>query len=249
MIIIGSRKFRNKIRQQIDNNQVIFCNDKMKLSESEKYLGDHLSFSLPESVFITLQKRKGLVMRLINEIKVTVEDIRSNHLGGLLTGLEIWNLAVIPFLFNNSECWVEIPKKAMNLVNSMQNSFFVSLYGTSKGCPIPIFYWDTGILTAENYIIMKKLLFYHHLNSLDEECLAKEIFTIQREKSLPGLVKECLSFLSDLGIQSDPSYYTKNQWKKIIQKSLHEKNGVELLARMESYKKIDYSKSPKNPMV
>ena len=102
MILIGSRKFRNNIRQQISSNPVMFCYERMKLSESEKYLGDYLSYSLSESVFTTLKRRKGLTMRLISEIKVTVEDIRYNHLGGLITGLEIWILSVVPVLFNNS---------------------------------------------------------------------------------------------------------------------------------------------------
>ena len=124
----------------VDSDPVIFCNGIMTIKESEKYLGDHLSFSLSESVFITVQKRKGLTMRLISEIKITIEDIRSDQLGGLVTGINIWNLAIVPFLYNNCECWVDIPRKAMNLLNSIQNAFFVSLFGTSKGCPIPIFY-------------------------------------------------------------------------------------------------------------
>ena len=214
-IIIESKKFRRSIKQELESNPVMFCGKIMNISESDKYLGDYLSFSLSESVFKTVQKRKGLSMRLISEIKMTIEDIRSNQMGGLVTGISIWNLAVVPFLYNNSECWVDIPKKAMNVLNSIQNSFFVSLFGTSKGCPIPIFYWDTGILTPENFIIFKKLLFYHHLNQLPGDALAKEILTTQKEKELPGLAKECMNYMNELGIHSDPSDHTKNQWKKL----------------------------------
>ena len=115
LILIGSKKFRKKIKQELDINPVMFCGGIMKLSESDKYLGDYLGCSISESVFTTVQKRKGLTLRLISEIKITIEDIRSNQLGGLVTGINIWNLAVIPFLFNNSECWLVIPRKTLNL--------------------------------------------------------------------------------------------------------------------------------------
>ena len=70
-IIIGTKKFRRSIRQEIKGNPIIFCGEIMNISESDKYLGDHLSFSLAESVFTTVQKRKGLFMRLISEIIIT----------------------------------------------------------------------------------------------------------------------------------------------------------------------------------
>ena len=125
--------------------------------------------------------------KIISEIKLTVEDCRSKVVGGLLCEVNIWTMAVIPFRFGNSECWVEIPKKAITLLNSIQNYFFRAQFATCKGCPIPVFYWDTGIMSAENLIIMKKLLFYHHLLSLDDDTLAKEIINIQIEGKMPEL--------------------------------------------------------------
>ena len=89
----------------------MFCNKEMLVIESEKYLGDMISSSLQESVFLTIQKRKGLALKLTSEIKYTVEDCRSYIVGGILSGIEIWNMAVMPFLFANCETWMEIPKK------------------------------------------------------------------------------------------------------------------------------------------
>ena len=122
----------------------------MKLKESEGYLGDFMGSSLSESVLKTIQTKKGLTMRLINEIKVTVEDYKANSVGGLTIGLKLWNQAVCPFLFSNSSCWIEISKKSLNLLNSIQRDFFRSLFLQPKGCPIPLFLYDTGSLSPEN---------------------------------------------------------------------------------------------------
>ena len=173
MLILGSRKFQKKINDELKSNPIIFCGKIMAVKESEKYLGDYLTNNLSESVFKKTQHRKGLVLRLIQKIRVTIDDIRSKCLGGLKPGLDIWNLAVVPFLYNNSECWIDIPKKAMDVLNHLQYSFLISLFGSSSGCLTPIPYWNTGILTPENYIIFKKLLMYHHLMLLPNESLAK----------------------------------------------------------------------------
>ena len=136
VLILGNKKFKNKIKHDIEVNPVFFCGQPVKQLESEKYLGDYFGTSLSESVFITVQKRKGMCERLIREIKVTVEDCRSETVGGLITGLEIWNMAVVPFLFSNSECWIDIPKKAVNVLTSILCSFLGSLFNTHKSCPI-----------------------------------------------------------------------------------------------------------------
>ena len=242
MIIIGSKKFRRKIRDELQKSPIMFCGQKMTVSESDKYLGDYMSSSLSESIFTTVNKRKGLVKRLISEIKIVVQDIKSESVGSLHVGIEIWKMAVVPFLFNNSECWVEIPKKALSLLNHLQNNFFVSLFGTSKGCPNPIFYWDSGILTVENFLILKKLSFYHHLLTLSDSALSKEILMIQKENALPGLAAVCSGLLDDLDIVTDPSSYSKSVWNKLIRRKIHAKNRSDLLNRIRSYKKLEYSK-------
>ena len=137
-------------------------------------MGDFIGPSLSESVLITEFERKGMSERLIREIKVTVEDCRINSVGGLVTGIEIWNMAVMPFLFSNCECWIDIPKKAMNILSNLQCSFLRSLYATPKGCPTMALFWDSGTLLVQNYIMLRKLMFLHHLIQLPYADLDKQ---------------------------------------------------------------------------
>ena len=218
----------------------------MRVTEYERYLGDFLGNSLSESVFKTIQSRKGLTMRLISEIKVTVEDYRANSVGGILVGLKIWEQAVIPYLFANSSCWMETPKKAINLLNSIQRDFFRSLFLQAKGCPIPLFLYDTASLSAENIIILNKLLFISHLCHLPDSSLAKEVYILQKEQSLhEGLVTECDKHLRELNIFSGPEFFSKKAWKKLILQRLHKRNEEQLLSQIETYKKLDFEKLSK----
>ena len=68
----------------------------MKVFESEQWLGDHFRSNISESVFLTIQQRRGTIQRLINEIRAVLNDCRSDTVGGLRVGLEIWRKACTP---------------------------------------------------------------------------------------------------------------------------------------------------------
>ena len=82
----------------------------MKVSSEEKYLGDQDSSSgLAASILATIKKRGGLVIGKIFEIKAVIDDCRSHAIGGIQTGLDIWEMSVIPYLLNNCDTWTDRP--------------------------------------------------------------------------------------------------------------------------------------------
>ena len=123
----------------VNTDCLLQCGENMKIDKSEKYLGDYLSHTLEESIEVTIAKRKGLVTKSIYDIRAVVDDYRSGVVGGITAGLDIWNLAVMPFLTANSDCWVNLTNKSLQNLNSIQNTFFRSLFAIGAGCPIPIF--------------------------------------------------------------------------------------------------------------
>ena len=163
-------------------------------------------------------------------------------MGGLVVRLEIWRKAVIPFSYNNSGCWKEKPRKALNLLDSITHLFFRTLFCSPKGTPIVMYFWDTGTLLNENYLILQKLLLLHHIVTLSDNCLSKEVLLLQREEELPGLIPECEVFLQQLGIYSDPASFTKPQWAKYVKSQINLKNKNDLIKQIESYKKLDKDK-------
>ena len=162
--------------------------------------------------------------------------------GGLITGLEIWEMAVIPYLTNNCDSWMNIPAKTIEELDNLQNLFYRVLLSVPTGCPIPIMYWDCHGLTMKLRVVQKKLLFLHHLATLDDDSLAKQVYTVQSKLALPGLVQECEEYLVKFGI-CDITRYSKPQWKRLIQKCIENLNREMLLEKMKtSYKKLDHKK-------
>ena len=101
-IIIGKGKNTEHLRQEILNHPLQLCGNKMKEKTSDKYLGDVISSQgLAGSIHATIMDRYSSVYTSIVETRAIVQDCRSEVMGGITAGLDIWESAHIPSLLNN----------------------------------------------------------------------------------------------------------------------------------------------------
>ena len=108
-ILMGSKKNKLETETELKSNPLTLYGKEMTKVHTEKYLGDMISSDgLADCVLKTVLRRKGQVVSCILETKAVVEYYRSMVVGGITAGLEIWELAILPFLLNNSETWFEI---------------------------------------------------------------------------------------------------------------------------------------------
>ena len=164
-----------------------------------------------------------------------------------MSGIQIWEMAVIPMLLNNSETWQDLSGKTLKELEKLQLTFLRCLLAIGSGCPIPFLYSKTGILLMEFRILEKKLMFLHHLAHLPETSLAREVFTVQTDYGLPGIAQDCREFLARFGLQN-LSRFSKSQFKRIVKAKIHELNKCKIIeqVRNRNYKKIDIEKLSKD---
>ena len=124
-------------------------------------------------------------------MKSVVEDLRMQMIGGLKCGLDIWELALIPSLLNNAGTWTHISGHDIDSLNELQNVFLQNLFSVSRSCPKAALCWDTATTMMQVRVEKAKLALVHHIHSLDESSLAKQIYTKQLSHGWPGLVTEC----------------------------------------------------------
>ena len=240
IIVMGSKKRKSDIENQLKSSPLTLGGKAMKIATLEKYLGDMISTDgLADSVSATVMKRKGQTVSSIIETKAVIEDCRANVIGGIIAGLEIWELAILPHLLYNSETWTNISKRTVEILENIQYMFMRYLLATPRTCPIPSLLWETGGMFMELRIHKKKLLFLHHLLNLPEKSLAKEIANTQIKFQYPGLITECETLMKKYNLPAVYNY-TKVEWKKIVERKLKEHNKKTLLIRMKNYKKLDY---------
>ena len=241
LIIIGQGKARKVLEDQFDENPPLLYGQKMKRVTCEKYLGDQISSGgMAESVIATINKRKGKVIQSIFEISTLMEDCRGHVTGGITTALEIWEMAVCPYLLNNCDTWCGVTDSAIEELDKLQNLFYRVILQVPVGCPIPMMYWDCGGFLMSNRILRSKLNLLHHIATLSPSSLAYQVYSTQDRLCLPGLVQECQQMLINFEI-TDVTKFSKCQWKNLISRKMKTKNTNDLISKMKSgYKKIDH---------
>ena len=248
-IIFGKNKQVQQLKQTIEEGKRLTIDgSEVKVKLEDKYLGDYLhSGGLGKSAETTINKRFGVCLNEVLELKSVLEDFRMHSLGGIKAGMEIFNLTILPKLIYNSDTWVELNDKSIKRLENLQNIFLRCLLSVPISTPAAALNWDSGFLAVEYRVSKKKLMLIHHLVNMDNDALASEVFQIQREHSLPGLVHEgrelcelfCLPNIID-----DKISLTKQQWKQKVNKAVNSKYDEILKTKIS-----DYSKLKNGPMM
>ena len=183
-LVMGSRKERKKVENQLSKNPLKLCGKDMEEVKILKYLGDRLSSSLEESVLQTIKQRTGLVKQSIIELRAIIEDHRAGYLGSMNIAFTVFHQSVLPTLFHNVESWIGISNKSLKILLGIYKSFFLTLFRIGSGTPWPNFFWQTGMLLPEDYILQRKLSFVFHLINLPVESLGRQVVTLKIKKNL-----------------------------------------------------------------
>ena len=59
-------------------------------------------------------------------------------------------MAVVPYLLNNSETWIDISDKSIEALDQLQNQFYRVVLQVPTGCPIAALYWECGGFLMRN---------------------------------------------------------------------------------------------------
>ena len=174
-----------------------------------------------------------------------LEDVKLQALGGLSCGLQLFNLAVIPMLLNNAGTWTEMDEKTLKELDKLQVLFLSVLLAVPiKGIPRAAIFWDTGTIKLELEIVKRKLNLIQHIKSLDQSCLAKEVYDEQLRNNWPGLTQECIELCETLNIPNiTTTEFTKGSWKNRVNQAIKSRNTDILKKNMEQYSKLEEMKN------
>ena len=239
-IIVGSKETTTEIRNDLIENPLTLYGNNMKEKKFERYLGDLIhGGGVAESAEATVNSRHGKMIHGIKEIRAIVEDCRSNTLGGLKVGLDIWETAYVPSLLNNSSTWMEIKDTTINKLEEMQNSFYRNLFNVPFTTPKAALIWEVGGMKMKYRIILNKLVFMNHIVHLDNGALAKQIQEEQMKNGSPGLTKEVQGYMEELSL---PNCFVTRipqmKWKTLVKKAVKQANEKEIKEEIIPYKKM-----------
>ena len=98
-----------------------------------------------------------------------------------------------------------------------------------------------------NKIDLRKINLALHLEKLDDNALAKQVFEEQKRNKWPGLYKEVKEICRLWGLENvcheKEKKMTKYKWKKLLKNVVNEKNKKDILEASERYTKLEDMKN------
>ena len=183
IVIMGEKHARKRLMKEFEDSPSTLYGKPLEVVDKESYLGDVIGINTSESITLTINKRIGIAKKAVYEIRSIVEDSRSQVVGGIKTGLLLWNSCVLPFLLNNSGTWINMKKSDIERLSRLQNLFLNNLLNTFH-CPIPLMYFDLAVMQIHLQILKEKLLLFHHISCLPEKAVARNILHIGQQRSI-----------------------------------------------------------------
>ena len=242
-VIVFHNKKSGIIREKMNKMKHIkIANNQILAKDKDEYLGDFIhEGGLSKSVETTINNRLGRIFSSMIEVSAILDDFRIDTIGGMVAGLEIYELALLPSLLNNSDIWTDINRESINKLENLQNTMFRYLFGVPESTPLPLLRFDVGSLTMEESVHKKKLNFLFHLKSMDSESLAGEILHLQITYGFPGLVTECRTLIQMYqlpNIIDEDIKLSKCQWKILVRKAIHKFSEETLKKNFKGYSKL-----------
>ena len=242
-IAIGSKKQTMQIRAELQKEPLMCGEIETELKDSFKWLGQIIaSGGLSESVAATVEAREGKIRGACLEIAKIVNDWRAHIVGGMETGLLLWEACCLPSLLHGAGTWTNISKATEKRLNQIQYWGLRLFLQVGPGTPLVSLLWDSGALDMALRVKIEKILLVFHIRSLSKDTLANKIYLEQISQKWPGLAAETTQICHDLNIEDcNTTSQEKDIYKTILMKACHLSNEKSLrsLARGKCERIVD----------
>ena len=240
-IMFGHKREVAAAREEVVVSPIVCGNFITKEKVADKWLGDMFhQEGLAASVIATIDDREPKVKAAFYEAAAIVEDWRCQVVGGYLSALDLFELAILPTLLYNAETWMDISKAAVERLENLQLFYLRLTLRVPQSTPKIALRAETGMLSMKLRIWKKKLMFVHHVKNLSDTALAKQVWKEQIRNGWPGLAKEATKLCSELGIEDvNKTKCSKGEWKKVVRTACKNKDMAEMLEGLKGKTKYE----------
>ena len=236
-----------KLNYLEDGNEIVERFDgqaEMGKTEQHKYLGYILSKKGDNMKNISEIKTKSIwiINKIFNKLKSM--NLRKYYFE---CGIIFLNIILRSSILYASETYYNLKESEIRTLERIEEHYLRKLFKTTKGCPISQLYLEAGQYPARFEIIRRRLLFFKNILNENPNSLIFRFIQLQIENPSKGdWASSCISSLQYLNIKlsiHEIAKMKKNQFSKILKKSLEEKSVQYLLENRKSKgKEINYTR-------
>ena len=234
-ILLGSSMYRKKIEKELEVMPLTMGGFVVGRKEQDKYLGQVLhQGGLAMSVKATIQERAGKIKGAIYKAKQVIETVQMQAIGGMMAAKQLWEGAIVPSLLSGAGTWVGSTQECEEMCEELQELFWLTLFRISKSGPKVMLTAETVSMKMKQRIWLQKLLTARSI-LLQEDSLAKQVYTEQLARGWPGLAREVNRICKEIGLKDINEVMSD---KDEINEAVFYNNYKNVKEDMKSYKKL-----------
>ena len=226
-----------------DPPKIILNNLIVPVTNEYKYLGDLIK--IDNNLQPLIWERKNIITGTVAELMNILSQTRQYS---IIAAIQYHEGIIIPKLLLNSETWPKITQQDYLQLEQIQSQAIKRLLRLPYSTPTRGLLSELGIMSVENQITKKQLMFLHRIMNKHDKTLSKTIMLEQQ--NLPGnnWLKNVLNTMKALKLNEsmkDLTEITKPKWKKVIEEALKKKEQEDFEEWKNNSKKCEHMKNIK----
>ena len=192
----------------------------MKTTKSQRYLGDIITSSgtVRESIQDRRNKGWGRVAE-ISGILGQLPDMRKVEIG-----LKLRDSKLINGMIYSTESWSKIPDIEMVRLEQVDMAVLRNIVDAHSKCSKAFLLLEYGVLSFSHLIMIRRMMYHHHIINRDTNELIKKIYMKQKEDTFKGDWYETLmtdfAFIKEEIDDESISKIPKEQYQKTIKEKV-----------------------------
>ena len=206
-------------------------NKPMKTESSAKYLGDIINSKGSHSDMIEDRVKKGdaCATNIFSIVQVVNFGCHSME-----TTLLLYRSLFIATVLCNSQSWSALKKAELNKLKVCQMRILKRILNAPKSSPNAIVLGELGVLPIEYEIYSRKLMFLHHIVTLENDDPVKMVYHEQlKYDAESNWANEIHRIRREINLEEDDQFISdisKYEWKTKVHKAIKEAAVIKLNA-------------------
>ena len=154
----------------------------MKTTKSQKYLGDIISSS--GNIRETVEDRRNKGWGRVAEISGILAQLPDNR--KVEIGLKLRDAKLINGMIFSTESWSKVSDTELRRLEQVDISMLRNLVDAHSKCNKAFVLLEFGVITVSHLIMIRRMMYHHHMISRDNKEIIKKIYMKQKEDPLKG---------------------------------------------------------------
>jgi hypothetical protein len=209
----------------------------MKTVQSQRYLGDIITAT--GSLKETVEDRRNSGWGKLSEITGILSELP--HAQKVEVGLKLREVKIVNGMLYSTEAWSSLSDKELTRMEQVDLACLRSLVNGHSKCSVAFVTLEFGLLQLRHRIMIRRIMYHHHILSRNDDELIKKVYSRQKEDSIKGdwirSLQSDFEFIGEDINDQNIVRMSKNEYRSYIHKKIEQASFLYYLSLKEKCKK------------